>query len=47
MRRKLALLHTVVWLAKVIEELCAEVMPEVETYNIVDESLAPRGYRGR
>lgn len=39
MKRKLALLHTVTWLAKVIEELCAEVMPEVETYNIVDESL--------
>lgn len=39
MKRKLALLHTVIWIAKVIDDLCAELMPEVETYNIVDESL--------
>lgn len=39
MKRQLALLHTVTWLPKVIEELCADMMPEVETYNIVDESL--------
>jgi Asp/Glu/hydantoin racemase len=36
---KLALLHTVAWIINVIQELCAELMPEVETYNIVDESL--------
>lgn len=43
MKKKLALLHTVVWLTKVIEELCAEVMPGVETYSIVDESLLREG----
>jgi len=37
--KKLALLHTVVWLPKVMQDMCAEVMPEVKTYNIVDESL--------
>ncbi|MGC8839329.1 MAG: aspartate/glutamate racemase family protein [Anaerolineae bacterium] len=37
--KKLALLHTVVWLTKVIGDLCAEVMPEVKVYHMVDESL--------
>jgi len=36
---KLALLHTVVWLTDAIEDLCVEMMPEVTTYNSVDESL--------
>lgn len=36
---KLALLHTVTWLTKVIGDLCAEIMPEVKVYHMVDESL--------
>lgn len=36
---KSALLYTGTRLARVVEELCAEVMPEVETYDIIDESL--------
>ncbi|MGQ9459397.1 MAG: aspartate/glutamate racemase family protein [Anaerolineae bacterium] len=53
--KKLALLHTVVWLLQVFQDLCSELMPGVETYHVVDESLlreairvgnlTPRAYR--
>lgn len=39
MKKTLALLHTIVWISKEIQDICLEVMPEVETYNIVDEGL--------
>ena len=39
MTKKLALLHTASFLAPVFTEMCAELMPDVEVYNIVDESL--------
>jgi Asp/Glu/hydantoin racemase len=37
--KRLALLHTVVWLTKVIGDLCQEMMPDVKVYHMVDESL--------
>lgn len=36
---RLALLHTVVGLTGTFQQLCAELMPNVEIYHIVDESL--------
>ncbi len=36
---QLAFLHTVAWLPQVFGALCTELMPEVEIYHIVDESL--------
>ena len=38
-KKRLALLHTVTGLTSVFQQLCAELMPEVEIYHIVDESL--------
>jgi Asp/Glu/hydantoin racemase len=38
-KRRLALLHTVTGLASTFQQLCAELMPNVEIYQIVDESL--------
>jgi len=38
-KNKLALLHTVAGLASTFQQLCAELMPNVEIYHIVDESL--------
>jgi len=38
-RKKLALLHTVAGLTSTFQQLCAELMPDVEIYHIVDESL--------
>jgi Asp/Glu/hydantoin racemase len=38
-KKRLALLHTVTGLASVFQQLCAELMPNVEIYQIVDESL--------
>ncbi len=38
-RKKLALLHTVVGLTGIFQQLCVELMPNVEIYHIVDESL--------
>lgn len=39
MTRTLALLHTVAGLVPTFQELCRELLPEVETFNLVDESL--------
>ena len=39
MAKKLALLHTASFLAPVFTEMCAEIMPDVQVYNVVDESL--------
>jgi len=38
-KKRLALLHTVVGLTSTFQQLCAELMPNVEIYHIVDESL--------
>jgi Asp/Glu/hydantoin racemase len=38
-KKKLALLHTVAGLTTTFQQLCAELMPNVEIYHIVDESL--------
>jgi len=38
-RKKLALLHTVAGLTATFQQLCVELMPNVEIYHIVDESL--------
>jgi Asp/Glu/hydantoin racemase len=38
-KRKLALLHTVAGLTTTFQQLCTELMPDVEIYHIVDESL--------
>jgi Asp/Glu/hydantoin racemase len=38
-KKRLALIHTVVGLTGVFQQLCAELMPNVEIYHIVDESL--------
>jgi Asp/Glu/hydantoin racemase len=38
-KRKLAVLHTVAGLASTFQQLCTELMPEVEIYHVVDESL--------
>jgi Asp/Glu/hydantoin racemase len=38
-KRKLAVLHTVAGLTTTFQQLCTELMPEVEIYHIVDESL--------
>jgi len=38
-KKRLALLHTVTGLASTFQQLCAELMPNVEIYQIVDESL--------
>lgn len=38
-RKRLALLHAVVGLTGTFQQLCAELMPNVEIYHIVDESL--------
>ena len=37
--RRLALIHTVAGLVPRFHELAAELMPEVETFDIVDETL--------
>jgi hypothetical protein len=37
--KKLALLHTVAGLTTTFQQLCTELMPNVEIYHIVDESL--------
>ena len=37
--RKLALIHTVAGLVPRFRELAAELMPDVETFDIVDETL--------
>ncbi len=39
MGKKLALIHTATVNAATITQLCKEVMPDVEVFNIVDESL--------
>jgi Asp/Glu/hydantoin racemase len=39
MTRTLALIHTVAGNIGPFKELCAEIMPDVETVNVVDESL--------
>ena len=39
MPKKLALIHTATVNATTITQLCKEVMPDVEVFNIVDESL--------
>lgn len=38
-KKKLALLHTVAGLTTTFQQLCTELMPNVEIYHIVDESL--------
>jgi Asp/Glu/hydantoin racemase len=38
-KKKLAVLHTVAGLTTTFQQLCTELMPEVEIYHIVDESL--------
>lgn len=38
-KKKLALLHTVAGLTTTFQQLCTELMPNVEVYHIVDESL--------
>jgi len=38
-KRKLALLHTVAGLTTTFQQLCTELMPDVEIYHVVDESL--------
>jgi Asp/Glu/hydantoin racemase len=38
-KKRLALLHTVAGLTTTFQQLCAELMPNVEIYHIVDESL--------
>ncbi len=38
-KKKLALLHTVAGLTTTFQQLCAELIPDVEIYHIVDESL--------
>lgn len=38
-KKRLALLHTVAGLTTTFQQLCAELMPSVEIYHIVDESL--------
>jgi Asp/Glu/hydantoin racemase len=38
-KKKLALLHTVSGLTATFQQLCAELMPNLEIYHIVDESL--------
>jgi hypothetical protein len=37
--KELALLHTVAGLTTTFQQLCTELMPNVEIYHIVDESL--------
>jgi len=39
MLKRLALIHTVTGLVPVFQELCAELTPELDVFNIVDESL--------
>ena len=39
MPKKLALIHTATVNATTITQLCKEAMPDVEVFNIVDESL--------
>lgn len=39
MTKKLALIHTGSFLAPVFTEMCKEIMPDVQVFNIVDESL--------
>ncbi len=39
MPKKLALIHTASFLSDVFGEICSDVMPDVDTFNIVDESL--------
>ena len=38
-KKKLAILHTVAGLTSTFQQLCKELMPNVEIYHIVDESL--------
>jgi Asp/Glu/hydantoin racemase len=38
-KKKLAVLHTVAGLTSTFQQLCTELMPEVEIYHVVDESL--------
>lgn len=38
-RKRLAVLHTVAGLTATFQQLCTELMPKVEIYHIVDESL--------
>ena len=39
MPKRLALIHTASFLSAVFADLCKEIMPAVNTFNIVDESL--------
>ena len=39
MPQRLALIHTASFLSNVFGDLCTDIMPEVDTFNIVDESL--------
>ena len=39
MPKRLALIHTASFLSSVFGELCHDILPDVETFNIVDESL--------
>jgi Asp/Glu/hydantoin racemase len=39
MANKLALIHTASFLSNVFGDLCTDIMPDVKTFNIVDESL--------
>lgn len=39
MPQRLALIHTASFLSGVFGDLCTDVMPEIDTFNIVDESL--------
>ncbi len=38
-RKKVALIHTATMLAPILTQLCREALPDVEIFNIVDESL--------
>ena len=39
MTKRLALIHTGVFLAPMFTEMCKEVMPDVDVFNIADDSL--------
>ncbi len=46
-RKTLALVHTSATLVPIFQQLCRELLPEVETFNIVDDSLVKAiGRRG-